>query len=86
MATALGLSLLGGELALATPTPDEHGSALTLLDRYSDGGLDLPDAIVMAMVEARGAVAFTWDFRHFRMVVLRRDTQIPLLLSESDLP
>lgn len=40
----------------------------------------------MAMTDARKGKAFTWDFRHFRAVVLRRGEPIPLLVHEAEMP
>lgn len=80
------LALARGDFALSAPTPAELQSALDLLERYGDLGIDLPDAVVMAMTGARGARAFTWDFRHFRAVVFGRGEAIPLLVTEADMP
>ncbi len=85
-ANALGRSLQSGDLQLATPTAPELAGALDLLERYGDLGIDLPDATVMAMADARGVPAFTWDFRHFRAVVFRRGKTVPLLVNESEMP
>ena len=68
------------------PTSAELASALDILERYGDSGIDLPDAVVMAMSNARGARAFTRGFLHFRPVVFRRGETIPLLVAESDMP
>lgn len=85
-ALLLGRSLLRGDFRLEAPTDAELDSALDLLERYGDIGLDLPDVIVMAMTDARKGRAFTWDFLHFRAVVLRRGEPIPLLVNESEMP
>ena len=85
-AANLGRSLLRGDFRLEAPTGAELDTALDLLERYGDIGLDLPDAVVMAMTDARKGQAFTWDFRHFRAVVLRRGEHVPLLVNESEMP
>lgn len=85
-ALRLGRSLLRGDFALTAPTSAELESALDLLERYSTLGIDLPDAVVMAMTMEREARAFTWDFRHFRAVVFGRGETIPLLVSEAAMP
>jgi hypothetical protein len=40
----------------------------------------------MAMSRHRRAEILTWDFRHFRAVVLRRGHHWPLLVAEHELP
>ncbi|HEX6031884.1 MAG TPA: PIN domain-containing protein [Tepidiformaceae bacterium] len=81
-AQALGEAFLRGELNLAQVTYSELQVALDLMRRYEKLGVDLPDATVMAMTATRGAAAFTWDFRHFRAVVLERGSAIPLVVQE----
>ena len=81
-AQALGESLLRGYLSLVHVTAGEFEMALSLMRRYESVGLDLPDATVMAMTATRSAQAFTWDFRHFRAVVLERGVSIPLIVQE----
>ena len=79
-------SLLKGVHRLETPTALELGLALNLARRYSDSGVDLPDLIVMAMASRRQARILTWDYRHFRAVVLRRGHHWSLVVEELDLP
>jgi predicted nucleic acid-binding protein len=79
-------SLRAGIHRLDTPTDAEFELALDLARRYSDSGADLPDLIVMAMASRRRARILTWDYRHFRAVVLRRGHHWPLVVAESDLP
>ena len=79
-------SLRAGIHRLETPSAAEFGLALDLARRYSDSGADLPDLIVMAMASRRRARILTWDYRHFRAVVLRRGHHWPLVVEESDLP
>ena len=81
-----GRALLDGIHDLDRPTHGEHARALDLIERYSTLGLDLPDAVVMAMGEARGALILTWDFRHFRATVPGRRRAWPLLVQEHELP
>ncbi|MGB7414374.1 MAG: PIN domain-containing protein [Thermosynechococcaceae cyanobacterium] len=85
-AISFGRSLLEGIHQLEVPTGAELDLALTLGDRYSDSGADLPDLIVMAMASYRKTQILTWDFRHFRAVILRRGHHWPLLVEEHDLP
>ena len=79
-------SLLDGVHQLETPTATEFAFALKLAQRYVDSGADLPDLAVMAMASQRRADILTWDFRHFRAVVLRRGHHWPLLVEETELP
>ena len=79
-------SLLDGVHQLEAPTAAELELALKLAKRYLDSGADLPDLIVMAMASRRRAQILTWDFRHFRTVVLRRGHHWPLLVEETELP
>lgn len=85
-AIPFGRSLLEGIHQLEVPTGAELDLALTLGDRYRDSGADLPDLVVMAMASHRKAQILTWDFRHFRAVVLRRGHHWPLLVEENRLP
>jgi predicted nucleic acid-binding protein len=85
-ALEFGRSLRRGDLTLASPSDAELAGALDLLERYRDLGIDLPDAAVMAMSDARRAWILTWDFRHFRAVVFRRGQTLPLLVHENELP
>lgn len=85
-ANILGRSMIRGEHFLDWPSTSEHAAALGLLERYGDLGIDLPDAVVMSMADARGAKVITWDFRHFRAVVFHRGETIPLVVNESELP
>ena len=79
-------SLNAGIHRLDTPTAAEFELALDLARRYADSGADLPDFIVMAMASRRRAHVLTWDYRHFRAVVLRRGHHWPLVVEESELP
>jgi len=81
-----GASVADGIHRLETPTDEELDLALELGQRYSDSGADLPDLVVMAMAAKRKATIFTWDFRHFHAVVLRRGHHWPLLVQPSELP
>lgn len=71
-ALTFGRALLDGVHRLEVPTDGELTLALDLTERYSAFGVDLPDAIVMAMAAKREASVLTWDFRHFRSVVLEK--------------
>lgn len=71
---------------LESPTEGDLALALKLAKRYEDSGADLPDLIVMAMAHKRKAKILTWDFRHFRSVVLQRNHHWPLLVTEEELP
>ena len=79
-------ALHDGVHRLDAPTGDELAIALTLADRYPDSGVDLPDLVVMAMSSHRNAPILTWDFRHFRSVVLRWGHHWPLVVAEHELP
>jgi predicted nucleic acid-binding protein len=81
-ALVLGQALVTGELRLEAPGTVEFELGLRLLDRYASIGLDLPDAVVIAMAWSRSATAFTWDFRHFRAVVVERGLPVPLTVQE----
>jgi predicted nucleic acid-binding protein len=85
-AIAFAESLAAGVHRLETPTADELALALKLAKRYPDSGADIPDLVVMAMASRRRASVLTWDFRHFRVVVLRRGHHWPLAVDESELP
>jgi len=79
-------SLAAGVHRLETPTAGEFALSLKLANRYLASGADLPDLIVMAMASLRRASVLTWDFRHFRAVVLRRGHHWPLVVDEGELP
>lgn len=85
-AIVFGESMATGVHRLESPTAADLALALKLGKRYSDSGADLPDLIVMAMAYHRKAQILTWDFRHFRSVVLKRGHHWPLLVSESEMP
>lgn len=85
-ATVFGDALLQGVHRLEAPTRHEHTLAVELLERYEDLGLDLPDATTIAMASARQGWAWTWDFRHFRVVVLKKGSHVPLVVTEAELP
>ena len=79
-------ALLDGVHRLEAPTDDELALAIDLADRYEGSGADLPDLTVMAIAAQRSASILTWDFRHFRSVVLRRGHHWDLVVRESELP
>lgn len=79
-------SLAAGIHRLESPTAGELERSLRLAKRYPDSGADIPDLIVMAMASQRRASVLTWDFRHFRAVVLRRGHHWPLVVDEGALP
>jgi predicted nucleic acid-binding protein len=85
-AVAFSRALHDGLHRLEAPSDRELGIALDLAERYSDSGVDLPDLVVMAMAATRRAPVLTWDFRHFRTVVLRRGHHWRLLVEEDELP
>lgn len=85
-AVAFCRSVYDGVHRLEAPTDDELGMAIDLAERYADSGADLPDLTVMAMAARRKASILTWDFRHFRAVVLRRGHHWPLVVEEHELP
>lgn len=85
-AIVFGESMATGVHRLESPTAADLELALKLGKRYIDSGVDLPDLIVMAMAYHRKAQILTWDFRHFRSVVLKRGHHWPLLISESEMP
>jgi predicted nucleic acid-binding protein len=78
--------MLDGVRLLEAPTDRELALAVKLAGRYVDSGVDLPDLIVMAMAASRKAKVLTWDYRHFRPVVLRRGHHGPLVVEENELP
>ena len=85
-AVVFGESVAAGVHRLETPTVAELELALELGRRYTDSGADLPDLVVMAMAHHRGASVLTWDFRHFRAVVLERGHHWPLVVTEAEMP
>jgi predicted nucleic acid-binding protein len=85
-AVIFGESLSAGVHRLESATLAELEFALTLAKRYQDSGVDLPDLIVMSMAHHRKAHILTWDFRHFRSVVIKRGHHWPLLVSETEMP
>ena len=85
-ATTFEVALLEGVHRLKPPTSAELGRAVTLLERYQELGLDLPDAVTISMAVAREAWAWTWDYRHFRAVAVGRGRGVPLLVAEDELP
>ena len=85
-ALAFARSLVSGVHRLESPSTAELELALTLGQRFLDSGADLPDLVVMAMASRRRAGILTWDFRHFRAVVLRRGHHWSLVVGESELP
>lgn len=85
-AIIFGESMATGVHRLESPTAADLELSLKLGKRFSDSGADLPDLIVMAMAYHRKAQILTWDFRHFRSVVLRRGHHWPLLVSETEMP
>jgi predicted nucleic acid-binding protein len=85
-ATTFAAALRDGVHRLEAPTSPELSLAIELAERYPDSGADLPDLVVMAMSARRKAQILTWDFRHFRSVVLRRGHFWRLLVDEHELP
>lgn len=85
-AIAFARALEAGVHRLDAPTDSELHRAIDLAQRYSESGVDLPDLTVMAIAAERSAQILTWDFRHFRSVVLRRGHRWKLLVDESELP
>jgi predicted nucleic acid-binding protein len=79
-------ALLDGVHQFDAPTEPELGLALDLGEQYADSGVDLTDLTVMAMAHTRDAAIFTWDFRHFRSVILERGHHWRLLVEEHELP
>ena len=75
--------VLTGEVTLATPTSFEHSTALDIVERYAGFGVDLPDAVCIAMAMARQVPLLTWDFRHARAVVVNgRSVQLAVTEAE----
>ena len=85
-ATAFAAALRDGVHQLDAATDTELATTVALAERYPDSTVDLPDLVVMAMSERRAAPILTWDFRHFRSVVLRRGHHWPLVVEEHELP
>jgi predicted nucleic acid-binding protein len=85
-ALTFGHALLDGTHVLDRPTDAEHRRALELIERFATVGLDLGDAVVMAMAEMRRALILTWDFRHFRGSAPARGRHWPLLVQEHEVP
>jgi predicted nucleic acid-binding protein len=85
-ATVFATALRDGVHRLDAATDVELSTVVALAERYRDSTVDLPDLVVMAMSDRRGAPILTWDFRHFRTVVLRRGHHWPLVIEEHDLP
>jgi predicted nucleic acid-binding protein len=85
-ARAFAAALHSGVHQLVAPTGDELATAIELAERYPDSGVDLPDLVVMATSHHRKAAVLTWDFRHFRSVVLRRGHHWRLVVAEHELP
>jgi predicted nucleic acid-binding protein len=85
-ATTFGAALAEGVHRLEPPTSAELSQAVALLERYQDLGLDLPDAVTISMSAERDGWAWTWDYRHFRAVMVQRDQGVPLLVAEDQLP
>jgi len=85
-AISFGSALLAGVHRLVGPSDFELEMALELGERYLDSGVDLSDLIVMAMAASRKAPILTWDYRHFRSVVIARGHHWSLVVEESELP
>ena len=85
-AVVFGRAILDGTHTLDRPTDAEHHRALEMIERYETMGLDLADAVVMAMAETRRALILTWDFRHFRAAAPGRRRHWPLLVQEHEIP
>jgi predicted nucleic acid-binding protein len=85
-ALIFGHALLDGTHILDGPTDAEHRRCLQLLEKYESTGLDLGDAMVMAMAQARKALILTWDFRHFRASAPAQGRHWPLLVQEHEVP
>jgi len=79
-------ALLDGVHQFDAPTEPELELALDLGEQYADSGVDLTDLTVMAIAHSRNATILTWDFRHFRSVILERGHHWPLLVEEHELP
>lgn len=78
--------MASGVHRLEAPTDADLELALGLGKRYQDSGADLPDLLVMAMAHHRQAQILTWDFSHFRSVVLKRGHHWSLVVEESEMP
>lgn len=85
-AVTFGRALLDGVHHLQAPSDHELELTLDLTERYADANVDLPDLTVMAMAATRDAWVLTWDYRHFRAVVLHRGHHWRLLVDETELP
>lgn len=85
-ALVFGRALLDGVHRLDGPSDTELEIAVGLGERYVGSGVDLSDLAVMAMSARRCAPVLTWDFRHFRSVVMAKGHHWPLLVEEHDLP
>jgi predicted nucleic acid-binding protein len=85
-AVTFGQAILEGTHLLDRPTDGEHHRALEIMERFETAGVDLADAVVMAMAEAREALILTWDFRHFRGTAPGRRRHWPLLVQEHEIP
>lgn len=85
-APVFAAALRDGVHQLHAPTDAELALVVELADRYPESGADLPDLVVMAMAARRKARILTWDYRHFRTVVLRRGHFWRLLVEEHELP
>ncbi len=85
-AIVFGESMASGVHRLESPTAADLELALKLGKRYKDSGAVLPDLIAMSMAHHRKAQILTWDFRHFRSVVLKRGHHRPLPVSETEMP
>ena len=85
-ANTFGRALADGIHRLETPSDTELAASLDLAERYADTDIDLPDLSVMAMAASRDAPILTWDFRHFRSVVMRRGYHWELVVEENELP
>lgn len=79
-------ALLDGVHQFDAPTEPELALAIELGQQYADSGADLTDLTVMTMAHHRNAAILTWDFRHFRSVILERGHHWPLLVEEHELP
>ena len=85
-ALAFARSVSAGEFMLMTPTELELDRAIDLLERYENLGIDLPDAVVMAIAQESRSRVLTWDFRDFRAVVDRSGNPLSLLVNEWEMP
>lgn len=85
-AVTFGRALAEGVHRLDAPTDRELAVIVSVADRYRDSGADLPDLTVMSMAAVRSASVLTWDFKHFRAVVLRQGHHWSLVVEEAELP